>query len=328
MTADDLSPSQWGTLVARIYAGRCVPFLGAAANRREDDKGLPVGKDVAERLVQELMREDELAAAAELLKLTSAKAELLGSYGDLATLGIQNLARVALHFARENDPSRLLELLRVILVEEGREPSPLLATLARLRRKGGLPLRLIVTTNYDRMMEGALGEQRIDYEPVYQPVHGFDGNASLAVGQDEERLILYKIHGSFRDNGADDASRVIITEDDYIEFLTVATRKDEVVGVPPLIESEMVDSTLLFLGYGLEDWDFRTIYKGLIENLRPHDKRVSFAVQRNPPAFWVDFWNKKGVKIVDMDVNAFAQKLVVECAKHERKYGERVYDDS
>lgn len=331
MIAEDLTTSQWRTLVARIHDGRCVPFLGAAANFRGDEKGLPLGKDVAMGLVEELLREDQLAAVRELTTLTETKAEELGSYADLAALGIHNLARVALHYRRENDADAFLKVLRRIVKEDGAEPSPLLSVLARLRRKGGsngeLPLRLIVTTNYDAMMERALLARKIAYEPVYQPVSGFDGEAQLQARlSDPTRLILYKIHGSFSDGGAE-ATPLIITEDDYIGFLTVATRKDEVVGVPTLIEAELIESTLLFLGYSLEDWDFRTIYKGLIERLAEDDRRTSFAIQLNPPGFWVDFWGKKGVTIVNMGVDDFATKLVEQCRQHEATFGERVYDE-
>jgi hypothetical protein len=151
-----------------------VPFLGAAANFRSDEKGLPLGKDVAMGLVEELLRKDQLAAVRELTELTKMKAEALGSYADLAALGVHNLARVALHYRRENDAEAFLSVLRRILKEDKAEPSPLLSVLARLRRKNGsngdLPLRLIVTTNYDGMMERALKSRQIAYEPVYQPI--------------------------------------------------------------------------------------------------------------------------------------------------------------
>jgi hypothetical protein len=71
----------------------------------------------------------------------------------------------------------------------------LLNTLARL------PFRLIVTTNYDRLMERAL-EQNQQPRPtiVTQPIHGFTpreqrGLRARLAGNDG--LILYKIHDTF-----------------------------------------------------------------------------------------------------------------------------------
>lgn len=106
-------------------------------------------------------------------------------------------------------------------------------------------------------------------------------------------------------------ARIIVTEDDYIKFLTIVGIKD--VGVPALISQIIADSTLLFLGYSLEDWDFRTIYKGIHETLPNPDRRTSFAIQKDPPPFWVEFWRSKGVVIYDMDVYKFADDLKRRC---------------
>ena len=102
---------------------------------------------------------------------------------------------------------------------------------------------------------------------------------------------------------------LIITEDDYIEFLTVLGREKEKIGIPKLIVKTLAPSTLLFLGYSLEDWDFRTVYKGWIENLPTHAFRKSFAFQKDPPEFWVRFWSRKGIEIYNVDLYEFAQQL-------------------
>jgi hypothetical protein len=84
-----------------------------------------------------------------------------------------------------------------------------------------------------------------------------------------------------------------LTEEDYIRFLTVIGQPG--AGVPNYVSSKLVYSRLLFLGYSLEDWDFRTLYKGLIETLPRDDRRTAFAIQRHAPKFWVNYWEKKQV---------------------------------
>jgi hypothetical protein len=71
----------------------------------------------------------------------------------------------------------------------------------------------------------------------------------------------------------------------------------------------MVDSSLLFLGYSLEDWDFRTLYKGLVEQLPVRKQRISFALQKDPPPFWESYWASKHVKIYNVDLYEFADEL-------------------
>jgi len=336
MTKTCIEPPHWDTLLERIHRRKCVPFLGAGVNASKGDeyKGLPLGGEVALRLVQRILglREGELK---DLVKV-KAHRSLVNSeyYRDFTQLGLQNLARVALHFENKIDFRAFMDRLRSILPDDECEPSRPLEILARL------PFELIVTTNYDRLMERALDKAGRNWEPVVQPVHGFSETEQprlrdkLATFWGERieagglpNLILYKIHGTFTDitsDGGNDeqekdaisekpASRIIITEDDYIEFLTVVGITD--VGIPKQIGSKLIQSTLLFLGYGLEDWDFRTIYKGLIEQLERRTQLKSFAIQKKPSACWRDFWDKKNVVIYDEDLFDFADDL-------EQKYEE------
>ena len=104
-------------------------------------------------------------------------------------------------------------------------PSPALGVLAKL------PFRLVITTNYDNLLERALDLAARDYRILVQPAGGLDDtpetrNALTALEQ-YEGTIVYKIHGTFDHEaasraryGVDVAPEVTITEDDYIDFLT------------------------------------------------------------------------------------------------------------
>ena len=122
----------------------------------------------------------------------------------------------------------LVARLKEILKDgEDVEPSLLLRTLARL------PFRLIITTNYDHLLEKAF-ELEGQPEPmvVTQPRAGFSPTAKRhledrldevvpkelgprRVGRDPEPAIVYKIHGTF----SDDAAGLVVSEDDYVQFL-------------------------------------------------------------------------------------------------------------
>jgi hypothetical protein len=338
MTAEtEVQNTHWKTIIDRIKEGRCVPFLGAAANVSvKGYRGLPLGRDIALRFFEELtglesfdpadfdpgQLADELLGKLDGLDTTDPRVvELVTSvrprlakladintrfarYADLRQLRMLDLARVALHMRVQNDMPGLLERLQKLLPDEERRPSKLLRTLA------GLPIPLIITTNYDNLMERALGKR--PHRVVVQPVDGFKDNDDWAELQQDLAItddrIVYKIHGSFRDpKNSGQPSRVIITEEDYIQFLTVVGR--EVGGIPTPIKAMIQEGTLLFLGYGLEDWDFRTIFKGLVESLEPSERRRAFAFQKNPPDFWVKFWEKKDVTIYNVDLYEFADEL-------------------
>jgi hypothetical protein len=323
----------WRLIVERIHARQCVPFLGAGVNVSSDDyEGLPLGRQVALRLAEELIAAKAQAVVARRLDDFEDLAEVklleqaLAVYPDLMRLAVQDLARVAFYVEQETDNPHLRQLLGRLLPDREREPSGILQALA------SMPFKVIVTTNYDRLMEDALDAARKPYRTVVQPIAGFDPvemanlDDELVTLKAEGTLILYKIHGSFCDepeNGDRPADRLLITEEDYIEFLTVVS--DEQMGIPPSIKTELSTSTLLFLGYGLEDWDFRTLFKATIERLGRHKIFKSFAIQHQPMDFWVRFWERgdKNVTIYDVDLHEFAARLRELYAEYAAHLGER-----
>lgn len=406
----------WDLILKRIHEGFCVPFLGAGVNVGTPSyEGLPLGGEVALHLVRKMVGADAKAKWEDLAEVRT-KVDF-DEYKDLMRMGCQDLSRVALRFKSAVDPPDFERVLASILPDDKRNPSPLLHVLA------GLPLKLIVTTNYDRLMERALDDRPFRAEDIQQPwrfaeklrtaadplsayiysqltdetrgviaayeaegsksdalrdalaadlsaiTRGpgiYDENRFAGIGlqpqiialaqghptgaalvrfnrtlleeaypkevgirykvvvqaledltgpeqlqlQDElarhNGLLLYKFHGSFQDPGST-PPRLVITEEDYIDFLAFVGGKGE--GVQPLIRQQMVDSTLLFLGYGLEDWNFRTMFKALVETLPPNERHKSFAIQKDPSDFWVEYWVSKGVVIYNCDLYEFADEL-------------------
>jgi hypothetical protein len=222
---------------------------------------------------------------------------------------VEDLARVALHIELEGNYPALVAYLKEIIVDEERDPAEILRVLARL------PFKLVVTTNYDRLLERAFA---LEEQPVplvlSQPIDGFpadevhDWQAKLA----GDSRVVYKLHGSFDDP----TPNLVISEDDYIEFLGIAA--DEKLGVPRQIKARIKDSVILFLGYGLEDWDVRTIYGLLIEKSSRRSRNMSFAIQKDPTPFWVRFWDKKDVTIYNQDLGEFGGRLEEEYEKRSK----------
>jgi hypothetical protein len=434
MAETTISPLHWNMILEGINERECVPFLGAAVNVASKERGyegLPLGGEVALRLVESLIGKN-VNSLNDLASVSGISEDLtaVGLAPDLVRLGLENLPRVALHLeVQGGERPYLMQRVRQVLAENQREPSKLLQALA------DLPFRLIITTNFDRLMERALDkafeqalpfeadqirdaanfvaalQKRVDplskylwgelpgilqeavdnhdpaipapdalkaslaqeltrlirgpllfekdrfaqvalpeticslvlsepsgtelvylnrllleeaypfsfarcrkpHQVVVQPTAGFKGGEQkrqLTDPPPDDVLVVYKIHGSFMDSPNpkhDDPSDVILTEEDYIRFLTVVGQAG--VGVPNYVSSKLVHSRLLFLGYSLEDWDFRTLYKGLIETLPVNSRRTAFAIQWRPPKFWVNYWEKKQVIIYDYDVYRFADEL-------------------
>jgi SIR2-like domain len=299
--------NQWRIICERLHDGTCIPFLGAAANVSGNGyQGLPLGDDLALHLMGKLIDAD-VASLKQLAHVQTRHPALRRGYRDLIRLGLQDLARVSMHLS-EDEPD-LIKALKEKLPDDC-TPSPLLDLLARMTE-----LKLIVTTNYDALMERALEKYQRSFEVVVQPKKGFplDEHTRLTDRLHQwDGLVVYKLHGSLSEPAG-----IILTEEDYIEFLTVAA--DEERGVPKPIQAALTDGMLLFLGYGLQDWDFRTIFKALIEKLDRHQSRHSFAIQKKTTDFWFRFWLAKRVEIFSLDLygtRGFVERL-------ERTYEKR-----
>jgi hypothetical protein len=234
---------------------------------------------------------------------------------------LSELARISMYYRRQLGAKDFLDDVRARIINDS-QPSKLLQVLATL------PLELIVTTNYDRMMETALGAK--PYMSVVQPIRGFDESDGAAIDKqltNFDGMRLYKLHGEFPPIHLEDAdgapgkhdgrmSPIIITEEDYIQLLTVL--REPLRGVPKWVQAQIRRSRFLFLGYGLEDWDFRTLYEALIAPIPEYLKPTSYAIQWDPPQFWVDYWENRGVRIYAMDIKVFAEQLE---AKYTAQFG-------
>lgn len=143
-----------------------------------------------------------------------------------------------------------------------------------------LPLSIYLTTSYHDVLEKALQKagktprSEISYwnnqlsrvpsifktDPNYHP--------------STQEPLVYHLHGldSY-------PSSLVITEDDHLDFLVNISRDWE--GVPLIVRQALADSSVMLLGYRLRDWDFRTIFRGLIKASLAERRPKSVAIQLN-----------------------------------------------
>src|SRR5262249_50672074 len=87
--------------------------------------------------------------------------------------------------------------------------------------------------------------------------------------------VVFHFHGT-----GDDLDSLVLTEDDYFEFLINVSRDHDLI--PPRVEKAMTGSSLLLLGYRLDDWDFRVMFHLLASYLEISTSRTHVAVQVAP----------------------------------------------
>ena len=242
---------------------------------------------------------------------------------------LTDLAKVASYFVEISARQRLCETLRQEFSVDAK-PSPMHRYLASVPS----PL-LVVTTNYDDLMERAFIEAGRPYDLVVHPTdqrevegsvlwwaHGASEPEAIAPNklyiELEDRTVIYKMHGSIC-RTSEKLESYVVTEEDYVDFLA---RMGGLHAVPAQFLHHFRKCHFLYLGYGLRDWNLRVmlrmlrmggagIGKGGAGGEDDADQRlVSWAVQFRPSPIETELWGTRSVKIFDVAIDDFVQGLV------------------
>ena len=147
-------------------------------------------------------------------------------------------------------------------------PSPVPAILEvgkRLRRADvGDPYRVMadmqlpiyITTGWTDLLQDALRDREREPVTLMFPWNYHIPAARPRVEPSIKNPLVYHLYGRL-----DRPETLVLTENDYFDWMTawVAARKS----IPPSVQRALTASSLLFLGYSLDDWDFRVIFQGI-----------------------------------------------------------------
>jgi DNA-binding SARP family transcriptional activator len=247
-------------------------------------------------------------------------------------------AHLAGSFGLDNEPS-LTKISQQILLTQGvgplydelhalfeqeHAPAPVhrfLASLPPLLRARGLPQQLVVSTAYDDTLERAFDDAGEELDVVSYIAEGADRGKFLHVPPDgharvidepnayasldvERRPVLLKIHGQADRDPARVWDSFVVSEDDYIDYLTHA----EVASVIPVtLVARLRRSHFLFLGYGLEDWNLRVFLRRVWGRDRVSYR--SWAVEPTPGPLAREFWRERDVEVFVVPVDEYVGEL-------------------
>lgn len=253
MMVTDQLPIENSLDLGEIRDGRCVLFLGAGVHA-------PPGADTE----FEYPEEHRPPLGRHLSHLLAQTSGFQQAHPDESP---DNLERVSMYVATNPNRQRLIQALNGHL-EDGPKPSAALRMIARM------PFRVIVTTNYDRLLEAALRETGKDpHVCIYDPA-GKRPTADIADDPTSQRPLVFKMHGCLSQ-----PESIVITEEDYITFILRMTARRAFHPVPETVLFRMMRWTTLFVGYSLRDYNLRLLFRTLRYSLDP---------ARIPPAYSVD----------------------------------------
>ena len=295
-------------ILQRLQQGKVVPFLGAGASIVDRPEGAEWkhGAEFPPR-------------GAELSSWLASRVEYPSDSGHPED--VRDLLKVAAYYEEATGREALRDEIHGVLARDYR-PGPLHRWLAAIDG-----LKLIVTTNYDTLLERAFRDAKRAFDLViYQDgeetgsgilhwPNGADSPVTLSAEDLQVDLatttVIFKMHGTVDDRATPDAEveDFVITEDDYIDFLCRMTSGS---AVPKAFLHYFRSRSFLFLGYSLADWNMRVVLRNLGREFEAHGQRGAvkhWAIQEKPSPVEQWLWKTRGVNVYDERIEMFVEHL-------------------
>lgn len=188
--------------------------------------------------------------------------------------------------------TKLVEQLREIQLINKAHPGAVHKSFCKL------PFELVCTTNHDFLLEKA-------YESSHRGCHPIIEEDELAVNMGETDVVLLKIHGDLHRS-----NRLVLTEDDYDAFI------DRYPLLATHVASLLISRTALFIGYNLDDPDFRQIWR-IIGNRLGNLRRQAYAITVSAPAHLIARFDQRGVRTINLPGRISDYPIILEKAFNE-----------
>jgi hypothetical protein len=261
---------RWPALLDNIYDEHCTPILGSGLLESLIGTTHELAQSWAETYHFPLApsEREDLPQVAQYLAVNQqpskprrefanyVRLELLRRYGDrlppdLAGAPLEPVLTAAGALLRRTDQS---------------EPHKVLA---------GLPFRMYLSTNADNFLAEALAEAgkhpRVELcrwnEDLRWPrsVYASDPDYTPA----KEAPLVYHLFGHVQL-----LDSLVLKEDDYFDYLIGVTSNR--AAIPDDVRRALADTALLFLGFHLDDWDFRALFRSLMLSQEGRSRRTRY----------------------------------------------------
>jgi SIR2-like domain len=245
---DGWDEKDWKALLLAIRYKQCTPFLGAGACHGV----LPLGREIAKELAEEY---------------------------EYPFADNDNLVRVSQYVAVEGGPMtpkyRIIEKFSGLGSPDFNNPDEPHRVVADLE------LPVYITTNYDDFMVKALSRISPKRHPRREICKWYMArrrqlrNEEFTFDPTPEEPVVFHLHGCL-----DNLHSMVLTEDDYLDFLMYVSEDHRLI--PPRIEQSFSDSSLLFMGYSLEDMNFKVLFRKLASYMQRNEGARHVSVQLAP----------------------------------------------
>lgn len=269
----------WRILLENIERGACIPFLGPRVNQDLLPGPSAIARKLAEKYNYPLADSHDLAKVAQFIGFSDAALlrdeyirllrRSLFSYLDLKPTKED---RERYKEANFSDTAAGLGWAEKVLAVQEDEIHHLLADL---------PLPLYMTTNVDSFMTEALRHKgRAPRRMGLRWQKAEAGTPQFTLPQDlsVERPVVLHLNGY--DADPVQQANLVLSEESYLEHFIRLSREQDYI-LPAQVNTALSQSSFLFLGYDLSDWEFRVVIQGLIRTIEK--RRKMHALEENRP---------------------------------------------
>jgi hypothetical protein len=267
---------KWPTLISKIKKGRCTPIIGFGLDEALIGSSRDIARHWAETYHFPMAPHDQedLPQVAQFLAINQDESyppDELISY-----LSREIFQRYHEHLPPELDSttSTLDELISAVgkLLRE-RDPLDPYRLLAQL------PVPIYINTNPTSLLEAALIDAgKVPHVALCPWNEKIERTQKLLLEKPTpQRPLVYHLFGHIRD-----PESLVLTEDDYFDYLIGATTNRDLI--PGIVRRALVDTALLFLGFQLDDWNFRVLFRSIMkqEGRERMSQYAHIAVQIDP----------------------------------------------
>jgi hypothetical protein len=272
-TGDQEGTEKWPALIDSIFESECTPILGPGLTEPLFGTRQALAQCLAEDYHFPLAAhaQEDLPQVGQYIAVTQQKTRLLPRefiahlfwessqrYTELLPEDLRALA------AKKKVPEKQLvpalnQLTQVVGAHRRQEaPAEPYSVLARL------PFPIYITTDPTDLLVDALeavgksprlelcrwhGERFKDISSIYEKEPRY--------WPDADNPLVYHLFGHINWPGS-----LVLTEDDYFDYLIGITRDKDLIPKP--VRAALVDTALLFLGFQMDDWNFRVFFRSIM----------------------------------------------------------------
>jgi hypothetical protein len=114
-------------------------------------------------------------------------------------------------------------------------------------------------------------------------------------------VTVYKIHGSLHEGATHDKDGVVITNEDYVTFLSANS-------VPGYVRTRLQGMSWLLLGYSFNDWNVRSLYQS-VSQLRAVGSTGDYVVLLDPSPYETAFFDANKINVLDTTLDVFCRRM-------------------